>query len=160
MKIILRLLAIFSISACVADGGASTSRISKLSAELAEFQSDPKIIEFLAIEAAKAGIREIRGYVDTSPDASYGNVDSKMIIRLNIAKSGGTSVVNITHEIAHAASGLAGGCGGHGTRWLAAYVAIAERFEAQFPGVKWSRMRPVDRVLVNRTRYSIGTKCR
>lgn len=160
MKHLFRIACLVALSGCVAEGPASSGRFEKLSAEIAQFQSNPAIIEFLATEATNAGVREIRGFEDSHPDAIWGSSDSKGIIRLNTAKAGGTSVVNITHEIAHAASDYAGTCGGHGTRWLAAYVTIAERYEARFPGSLWSSRRPVDRVMVNKTRYSIGTQCR
>lgn len=129
--------------------------------QVARYQTDPAIVDFIAREATRAGVRSIRPFPEGAtrfrgiPVAStYGMTTEAGDVYINPNLRGGTSVVNLTHEIAHvAASGR--NCQCHGKEWLNAYLDIAKRFEAQFPGVAWSGTTPTQRVLRNVERYGI-----
>jgi hypothetical protein len=154
-----RLMALIGVLAsCVARPESGPDQVMRLTAEISAFQSDPRIKDFLAREAASAGVRAIRSMPVGTAIGAYGLTTSGGIIYLNTAKPGGTSIINITHEIAHVEA-FGGACGGHNSRWLAAYMAIAGRFEAEFPGYLWNGRKPTDWVKANIALYGIGTRC-
>jgi|LGOV01.1.fsa_nt_gb hypothetical protein len=153
------------LTACSTDSTLPSSRIERLSQEISQFRNNPEIVAFLAEEAARAGVRSIRpvpsGGIPLNGNRvliQYGLTTDKKIIYINAASAGGRSIVNLTHEIAHAAR-FGGKCGGHNSRWLNAYLEIAARFEERFPGYRWSGTTPTDRVMRNKTRYDIGGRC-
>lgn len=141
------------------------TKTERLTEQISVFQSDPAIVQFLVEEAVRARVRSIKPmrpvgkYPDGRPKyGAYGRTTSSKQIYLHPTRPGGRSVVNITHEIAHAAA-FGGRCGGHNKRWLKNYLEIAKRFETRFPAVRWSGVKPTQRVLRNVERYGIGTKC-
>lgn len=80
---------------------------------------------------------------------------TKREVYLNQNKSGGGSVVNIAHEIAHVDARAHQNCVCHSKYWYRAYYRIAERSEERFPTVTWSGVSPIQRVERNLTRYNI-----
>lgn len=127
------------------------SRYDRLSGQIAQFQSNPAKVGFLAEEAARAGVRSFRLINSTR---NYGRANSDGLIELSSALAGGTGVINVTHEIAHVA-GFRRGCNGHTRCWIVNYLAIAKRYEERFPGERWSGTTPTKRVLRNVERFRI-----
>jgi len=159
------LLVILVIASCAPSQEMRTSRIASLTEDLQKFQTNPEIISFLAQEAANAGVRRIipfsgtdTGRVKRSPAYGMARSSDKTVL-LDAGSAGGRSVVNITHEIAHFYA-FGSACSGHSSKWLNAYLEIAKRYEARFPGARWSRTTPTKRVMRNVQRYGIGTRCR
>lgn len=159
------LLAFTLTAGCQPTSSGSNQRFERLTQQIAVFQNDPAIVQFLAEEATRAGVRTIEPVPADGVFLNgrryfyeYGVTTDDGRIYLNANSVGGRSVVNITHEIAHATR-FGGRCGGHNQAWLSAYLDIAERFEQRFPGVRWSGTTPTQRVLRNRARYGIGTLC-
>lgn len=115
-------------------------------------QSDPGIAAFFASEARAAGVGAIE-LTDSAGMRQALGTDAIGLTRLgaaggsrisyNIARPDGATPQNIAHEIAHARAGRSG-CDNHGAVWGDAYVAIAQRFEPQFPGVLWAGLRPTE----------------
>ena len=136
------------------------SEIERLSVQIAQFQSDPEIIAFLANEAVNARVSSINVMQPDWENKETGvkRYEAEGLYILNdrtiwIAPGSG-GVVNITHEIAHAYS-YRQGCTCHSKEWIEAYLGIAERFEAAFPGRRWSWTTPTNRVKRNIKRYGI-----
>ena len=160
LKSLFMAVSILLLVGCSA-GAPSEERIEKLSRDIAVFQSDPEIINFLATEAAGAGVPSIGTLKNWKRELGNGRVSVNFGVtlipsrRIDLAPTrAGGSVVNITHEIAHAYSHRQG-CGCHTKEWIEAYLGIAERFEARFPGRTWSGQTPTQRVLRNVRRYGI-----
>lgn len=128
------------------------SRYDRLYAQLEQTGLSSNKLAFLTEEAVRAGVAGFK--LVNTPDR-YGRSSSNGQIELSTALSGGTGVINITHEIAHIAS-FKRGCRGHEKCWIDAYLAIAQRYEQRFPGEKWSGVTPTQRVLQNVTRYAIN----
>ncbi len=115
-------------------------------------QSDPAIAAFFAAEARAAGVGAINLTNSAGMRQTFG-ADAIGLTRLgaaggsqisyNIERPDGATPQNIAHEIAHASAGR-NGCDNHGAVWGAAFVAIAQRFEPQFPGVLWAGLRPTE----------------
>jgi|TARA_B110000977_G_scaffold187979_1_gene255692 hypothetical protein len=160
MKTIVKVLIAYAwLSACTAPEG----RIQTLTSDISQFRSDPRVIAFLAQEAARAGVRSVKSYPNSAYTngraPAFGQAETGGKILIDGKSAAGRSIVNITHEIAHIAS-LGGACGGHNMGWLTAYRGIAARFEEQFPNAKWSGTTPTARVNRNIDRFNIGARCR
>ena len=148
------LACLLALSACET-GGPVTSRPAIL-ASVSQIMPDPDVAAFFAEEATRAGVATIE-VVHLGPGGVYG--DTMMtsstrapVVRINVDRPGGNSATNLAHEISHAWA-FRNGCYNHGERWLAYHLEIAKRFEAQFPGVKWSGKTPTDNVMAKGSRY-------
>jgi hypothetical protein len=118
--------------------------------------SNPDIARFLALEATVAGVARIQ-IVHQGPKGNYGGTSMNSATRapaitINVDRPGAASATNLAHEIAHAWA-MRHGCFNHGERWLSYHLGIAERFEARFPGVKWSGVSPTRNVRAKAARY-------
>ncbi|WP_344842128.1 hypothetical protein [Celeribacter arenosi] len=140
-------------------------RRATLSAQIATYQSDPAVVAFLTEEAMRAGVKSIRPVpaggvpvLGKKIQTRYGMATNNGMVYVNAENDIGRSVANIAHEIAHVGN-FERVCGGHTSRWLAAYHAIALRYMARFPGATWAGKRPVDEVMRNKSRYGIGDTC-
>ena len=132
-----------------------SKRYKKMYAQIFQFQKNPEKVDFLTIEALKAGVRK---FEFTKSKSEYGRAKGNGTILLSTVLRGGTGVINVTHEIAHMA-GFKRNChqpnGGHNKCWIKIYLAIAKRYEERFPGETWSGTTPTKRVLRNLERYNI-----
>lgn len=134
---------------------------------ISELQPDPDIAAFLAEEARQAGVSRIvltdnSGMIQEVGQPAYGLArfdgrTRRTTLYFNVERSGGSSLTNISHEIAHAHA-YRRGCFGHGNIWLNAHLDMAARFETAFPGVLWSGQAPTANVEAKRVRYS-GASC-
>jgi len=131
---------------------AQGGRYERLYAQLEQTGLSANKLAFLTEEAVRAGVTS---FILVATSERYGRSGSNGQIELSTALSGGTGVINITHEIAHIAS-FKRGCRTHAKCWIEAYLAIAQRYEARFPGEKWSGVKPTQRVLQNVERYAIN----
>jgi hypothetical protein len=119
----------------------------KLAEQIALFVTDPSIIAYLAEEAANAGVSRIRAFkAGENPNGDYGmstfNSGTRFgEVLIDASNSGGRSVTNFTHEIAHIAA-FRRGCFAHGDLWLEYLMAMAKRYEVQFPGKNWGKYSP------------------
>ena len=141
------------LAACV-DGAEVGPVPPRVTQALQQIFPDPAMSEFFATEAKAAKVAEImlvRGGNDYG-STSFDTDTRQSVIRINVAKSGSKSPTNLAHEIAHAAI-FRQGCFNHGARWLSYHMAIAQRFEARFPGVAWSGRRPTENVAAKAARY-------
>jgi len=142
-----------ALAAC-SEGAAPVAAPKRVSQALQQIFPDPAMAAFFEAEAARANVSDMiletsgRDYGSTS----FNSGSRRAVIRINVGKPGGRSPTNIAHEIAHAAV-FRQGCYNHGERWLAYHLAIAQRFEARFPGVPWSGRRPTDNVAAKAARY-------
>lgn len=128
----------------------TTSAAEGLYEQIAPLVSDRSIASWLADEAAAAGVGVIWTY-PSGQRPSYGIASANNVILVEDSPTG-RSPANIAHEIAHIAA-YHRGCYAHGFIWLNYYMAMAERFEASFPGVRWNRVRPTQSVAADRMRY-------
>lgn len=134
---------------------ASTPRASIVTA-IGQLQPDPATAAFFIEEATQAGVADIL-LVHAGPGGSYGSTTMtsdtmRPVIRINVDRPGAASATNIAHEISHSAA-YKRHCFNHGERWLAYHLGIAQRFEARFPGVKWSGQSPAANVAGKAARY-------
>ena len=133
---------------------------SRYLAPLSQIFADPAYAQFFAEEAARAhvtSIRPVAGLAQQGAGVTYGMTSwtspaniSKIEIYLDVP--GARSPTNLAHEISHAAV-YRQGCFNHGERWLQYQLGIAQRFEARFPGVKWSGASPSQNVARKAARY-------
>lgn len=133
-------------------------------AQLAPYVSDPGIRDFLAREAVAAGVRKIhflsadQTRSTCGPDsygcATYTKGAGGGDVYLNTGRSGGTGVMNITHEVAHIWA-FRNNCNAHGDLYLEYLMAMAQRFEAEFPGVAWGKSDPTASVEDKYIRYAM-----
>ncbi len=134
-----------------------------LDAELAPYVTDAAQRDFLATEAAAAGVSEFHFIGSAAlqaecPGGEYGcstfNSGSRRgDVYLNVEVAGGTGVTNITHEVSHIAA-FRKGCDVHGDVWLEYLMGMAQRYEAQFPGKKWGKSAPTASVQAKYARYA------
>lgn len=145
---------LLALSACDT-GGPVTARPALL-APISQIMPDPDMAAFFAEEATRAGVARVE-VMHLGPGGVYGDTtmtsDTKApVVRINVDRPGGNSPTNLAHEISHAWA-FRHGCYNHGEGWLAYHLEIAKRFEAQFPGVKWSGKTPSDNVRIKAARY-------
>lgn len=156
LKFFILIPLVFALTAC---GSLREAQKERLALQLSQFELDPEAINFLADEAARAGVSRIEPFTQQmlrTKGGSFGlSYPTRREIYLNQNKSGGGSVVNVSHEIAHVAVRNYMRCGCHSKYWYRAYYRIAKRFEERFPGTTWSGQRPTERVERNLTRYNI-----
>ena len=141
------------LGACVEATGPSAPP-PRVSQAVQQIFPDPALAAFFQDEAARANVADlllVQGGNDYG-STSFDTGSRRAVIRINVGKSGGRSPTNIAHEIAHAAV-FRQGCYNHGARWLAYHLAIAQRFEARFPGVPWSGRLPTENVAAKAARY-------
>lgn len=109
---------------------------------------------FFAKEAADAGVLKIRAMQDHEKarkkkhkaQTGCGRAlwKTKEVV-INADRASCINLANLAHEIAHIPARLQG-CRGHGELFYEFNEAIAQRFEAAFPGEKWGRGYPVAKV--------------
>ena len=117
---------------------------------------DAAMANFFTIEATQAGVSRV-ALVHLGPSGVYGDTamtsDTRApVVRINLDRRGSTAPTNLAHEISHAWA-FRHGCYNHGERWLDWHMQIAERFEAAFPGVKWSGQSPTANVAAKGAHY-------
>ena len=145
-------------------GSASAESTAVLDSQLAGFVKDAALRAYLAQEASSAKVSafHVIGAVELAQKctgAIYGcstwDVSSRRSdVYLNGEISGGLGVVNITHEVAHVGA-FALGCYSHGDVWLDYLSAMAQRYEATFPGGRWGSADPTDSMQKYATRYAL-----
>ncbi len=142
------ILSALVLSACAAGPAGRAD----LRAQIRVMQSDPAIAAFFAEEAAAAGVDKIILTDSTGMVQSYGAEAIGLTryrgtggteITFNIARPDAATPQNIAHEIAHAVA-YRNGCDNHGALWGRAHVAIAQRFERNFPGALWAGLPPTE----------------
>ncbi len=148
------LVCFLALGAC--DSGAPVTQRPALLEPLSQIMPNPDMSAFFAEEAARAGVARIE-VVHLGPGGVYGDTMMNSgtrapVVRINVDRPGGSSPTNLAHEISHAWA-FRNGCYNHGERWLAYHLEIAKRFEARFPGVKWSGKSPTENVMVKGLRY-------
>ena len=128
--------------------------------QLSQIFADPATAAFFAEEAAQAhvtSIRAVAGLAQQGAGVVYGMTTwtspaDTARIDIFVDVPGARSPTNLAHEISHAAV-YRQGCFNHGERWLHYQLGIAQRFEARFPGVKWSGASPTQNVARKAARY-------
>ena len=157
------LLAIALFVVTLAPASSFGASASALRAQLAVAVSDPAILDFLVDEAVRSRVTRIN--IVTSANlkrrcrsAVYGCSSwepgkSRTEVYLASDVSGGTGIINITHELSHAAV-FRQGCLAHGKRWIDYWLGVAARFEQKFPGRKWGNTSPTKAVEARRSRYA------
>jgi hypothetical protein len=107
------------------------ARATRLYDQISPFGLSTPVAEWIAEEAARARVRNIRV---GNTGGNYGISDSNGLIKIQDS-AGGRSIRNLTHEIAHIGAGLKGG---HDCRWIRYLTGMAVRFEERFGrGQKW-----------------------
>ncbi len=140
--------------------GASASALRQ---QLARAVTDAALLEFLVDEAVRSGVARINIVSSASlksrcRSAVYGCTSwepgkRRSEVYLASDVSGGTGVINITHELSHAAV-FRQGCLTHGKRWIDYWLGVAARFEQKFPGRNWGSSTPRQAVEARRARYA------
>ena len=158
LRIFTLLLSAAFIFGC--DPVTSSGQPNRFLPQLSQIFADPAYAQFFAEEAARAhvtSIRPVAGLAQQGAGVVYGMTSwttpantSKIDIFVDVP--GARSPTNLAHEISHAAV-YRQGCFNHGERWLAYQMGIAQRFEARFPGVKWSGLSPTQNVARKAARY-------
>ena len=143
-----------ALAAC--DTGGPVTPRPALLATISQIMPDPTVAAFFAEEATRAGVARVE-VVHLGPGGVYGSTSMTSatrapLVRINVDRPGGNSPTNLAHEISHSWA-FRNGCYNHGARWLGYHLEIATRFEARFPGVKWSGKSPTDNVLAKGLRY-------
>lgn len=148
------LLPMVVLVSCADTTGTSSGREEKLFLEISEFISDPAIARYAAREAAQAGVSRVRAYRPSeNPYGNYGMANSKTReVVIDASTSGGRSITNITHEIAHIAA-YRRKCYSHGNIFLRYLMGMAERYEEEFPNGRWGRSTPTGSVEAKYIRY-------
>lgn len=147
-------LGLLALAACETDG--PNKARPALSSQIAQIMPDPSMAAFFAEEATRAGVARIE-IAHLGPGGDYGmttmsSATRAPVVRINVDRPGGNSPTNLAHEISHSWA-FRHGCYNHGERWLAYHLDIAKRFEARFPGVRWSGKSPTDNVTAKGARY-------
>jgi hypothetical protein len=150
------LVLLLALAGCDAGSGGPVVPRKGLSDAMAQVMPDGAMANFFATEATMAGVSRIQ-VVHLGPGGVYGdttmNSDTRSpVVRINVDRPGGISPTNLAHEISHAWA-FRHGCYNHGERWLTYQAQMAGRFEAAFPGVMWSGMRPTANVAAKAARY-------
>lgn len=142
------------------DPATSAGQPSRYAAPISQMFADPDVVDFFVAEAASANVTSIRvvhGLAAQAAGRTYGATtynsgSNSANIEIFTDVPGANSPTNLAHEISHAWA-FRHGCFNHGERWLAYHIGIAERFEARFPGVKWSGASPTQNVARKAARY-------
>lgn len=147
----------------LAPASANAASAKDLERQLASVTSDEQILQFLVDEAVRSKVAKINIVTSAAmkrrcPSAVYGCATwqpGKRRAELYLASdvAGGTGIINITHELSHAAV-YRSGCLRHGKRWIDYWADVAVRFEQQFPGRKWGASTPSQAVEARRVRYA------
>ena len=148
------LLPIIFLVSCADSTRTSGGREEKLFLEISEYISNPDVARFAAREAARAGVSRVRAYRSgENPRGNYGMANSKTReVIIDASTSGGRSITNITHEIAHIAA-YKRKCYSHGKIFLRYLMGMAERYEEEFPNGRWGRSTPTGSVEAKYIRY-------
>jgi hypothetical protein len=147
----------------LAPSAANAASAIELRRQLASIISEERLLQFLVDEAVRSKVAKINIVTKAAmnrrcPSAVYGCATwqpGKRRAELYLASdvAGGTDLINITHELSHAAV-YRSGCLGHGKRWIDYWAEVAARFEQQFPGRKWGASTPSQAVEARRVRYA------
>lgn len=136
-----------------------------LATELQSLGVAQRFIPFLSKEASQAGVRHFRplplilnaGRAADKPRL-YGLTKRNRVVYLDGATDAGRSPFIILHEISHAAH-YGGACGGHHSTWATDFAGRAERFQAQFPNMRWLGQPPTNMARELARQYGVGEKC-
>lgn len=161
LKLMLALLIAFSLSACVSTG---TNSGGQVELTLAKVIKNKQILAFMLNEVRRAGVSSVKLYDNASigrecqsPNAygcsTFNSGTQRGDVYLNTQVRGGTGIVNITHEIAHVGA-FRLNCFAHGDVWLEYLMAMAKRYETEFPNKKWGRSTPTASVKAKYKRYA------